>query len=636
MSRTLLVLLVCGSWALAPIALGQSTAAHARSARSSPSPVLDARSLDAIVQQAYLKASNTGESDRFGDSVSVSGNTVVIGASWEGSGATGVDGDENDNSVPFSGAAYVFVRNGATWSQQAYLKASNTGFDDEFGSSVSISGDTIVVGAFGEDSGATHVNGDGTDDSAVDSGAAYVFVRSGTSWSQQAYLKASNTDAGDHFGLSVSVSGDAVVVGARDEDSSATGVDGNQDNNSAPGAGAAYVFVRSGTSWSQQAYLKASNAEASEWFGDAVAVSADTIVVGARYEDSGAVGVDGDQSDNSEGNSGAAYVFVRNGTSWQQQAYLKASNTGAGDFFGAAVAVAADTAVIGAAEEDSAATGVDGDGSNNLAASAGAAYVFVRNGTTWSQQAYLKASNTDVEDSFAWSVAVSGNTVLVGAWLEDSNATGVDGDQSNDFADSSGAAYVFVRSGKNWSQRAYLKASNTEGGDWFGRTVSLSGDMVVAGARSEDSRAVGVNGDQNNNFKPQSGAAYAFDLGLGSWTGLASGLAGSSGVPLLVGTGPLSPSSGNQLDLTSANSSSAATLVFGLSQLNAPFKGGTLVPTPLLLVPLATNPSGALSLPFTWPSNVPPGMALYFQFWINDAGGVAGFAASNGLEGLSS
>ena len=129
---------------------------------------------------------------------------------------------------------------------------------------MAVSGDTVVVGAIGEDSNATGVNGDQSDNSATDSGAAYVFVRSGTNWSQQAYLKASNTGAGDHFGISVAVSGDTVVVGAHGEDSNATGVNGNQSDNSAIDSGAAYVFVRSGTNWSQQAYLKASNTGADD------------------------------------------------------------------------------------------------------------------------------------------------------------------------------------------------------------------------------------------------------------------------------------------------------------------------------------------------------------------------------------
>jgi hypothetical protein len=175
--------------------------------------------------------------------VAVSGDTVVVGAQFEDSNATGVNGDQTDNSASASGAAYVFVRNETSWSQQAYLKASNTDGGDFFGGSVAVSGDTVVVGADSESSNATGVNGDQSNNFEIASGAAYVFVRNGTSWSQQAYLKASNNERGDIFGRSVAVSGDTVVVGAQQEDSNATGVNGTESDNSAPLAGAAYVFT---------------------------------------------------------------------------------------------------------------------------------------------------------------------------------------------------------------------------------------------------------------------------------------------------------------------------------------------------------------------------------------------------------
>ena len=194
-------------------------------------------------QQAYVKASNTGAGDNFGWSIAVSGDTVVVGATGEASAATGVDGDQADNSATNAGAAYVFVRTGASWTQQAYLKASNTGAGDEFGGSVAVSGATVVVGAWLEDSAATGVGGSQDDNSATNAGAAYVFVRSGASWTQQAYLKASNTNAFDYFGRSVAVSGDTVVVGASREASAATGVGGNQLDNTASLAGAAYGFA---------------------------------------------------------------------------------------------------------------------------------------------------------------------------------------------------------------------------------------------------------------------------------------------------------------------------------------------------------------------------------------------------------
>ncbi len=463
----------------------------------------------APAQQAYVKASNTGAYDQFGYSVAVSGETMVVGAPYESSDATSVNGNQTNDYVGSSGAAYVFVRSGTTWKQQAYLKASNAEANDRFGWSVAVSGDTVVVGAIAEAGSATAINGI-PNNSAPASGAAYVFARTGTNWTQQAYLKASNAGSGDRFGWAVAVSGDTVVVGADSEASSAIGVNGSQTNNNAAYAGAAYVFVRSGTNWIQQAYLKASNTGEFDSFGSSVAVSGDTVVVGAFMEDSGATGVNGNQNDNSLTDSGAAYVFVRNGMNWTQQAYLKAANAGRNDYFGYSVGVAGDTTIVGAYLESSNATGVNGNQSDNSAAGSGAAYMFVRIGTNWVQQAYLKASNTAGADWFGASVAVSADTVVVGAYEEDSNATGVNGNQTDNSASDSGAAYVFVRIGTNWVQQAYLKASNTGQGDRFGQSVGVSGDSVVVGAWAERSISTGLNGDQDDNSANAAGAAYGF------------------------------------------------------------------------------------------------------------------------------
>ncbi len=472
--------------------------------------VAPAASAGPFDQGSYLKASLSGAGDQFGYSVAVSGDTMVVGAPGEDSNATGVDGNQTDNSATGSGAVYVFTRSGGSWSQQAYLKASNTGAGDEFGYSVAVAGDTITVGARWEASNATGVNGNQADNSAADSGATYVFTRSGGSWSQQAYLKASNTDSGDRFGYSVAIAGDTITVGAPFEDSNATGVDGNQADNSVAQSGAVFVFTRSGGSWSQQAYLKASNTDVDDRFGWSVAVAGDTIVVGAFDESSNATGVDGNQTDHSAGGSGAVYVFTRSGGIWSQQAYLKASNTDSGDHFGQSVAISGDTIAVGALLEASNATGVDGNQADNSAIFSGAVYVFTRNGTTWSQEAYLKASNTDAFDLFGYSVAVSGDTITVGAPGESSNATGVDGNQANNSAGNSGAVYVFTRNGTTWSQEAYLKASNTDIFDQFG-AVAISGDTITVGAPVEASSATGVDGNQADNSAFQSGAVYVFE-----------------------------------------------------------------------------------------------------------------------------
>lgn len=414
------------------------------------------RSAGVWVQQAYVKASNNGMSDKFGHSVTLSGdgNVMAVGAFAEDSG---VVGNQNDNSVTNAGAAYVFTRTGAAWSQQAYLKASNVQAQDSvttFGWSVSLSSDgaTLAVGAPNEDSNATGVNGNQDNELAEASGAAYVFTQSGGTWTQQAYIKASNTQNNDQFGGVVRLSGDGntLAVGAAGEDSNATSIDGDQTSNAASGSGAVYVYVRSGATWSQQAYIKATNTRTNDNFGTALAISADgnTLAVGAESEGSGATGINGDQMSSAAAGSGAVYVFTRVVATWSHQAYIKASNTAAQDAFGGSVAISGDgnTLVVGAAEEDSDATGVNGSQANNLASGSGAVYVFGRSGGTWTQRAYVKSSNSETFDQFAKSIALSadGDTLAVGADAEDSNATGVNGNQSNNAFPSSGAAYVFT------------------------------------------------------------------------------------------------------------------------------------------------------------------------------------------------
>jgi hypothetical protein len=595
-----------------------------------------------IGQQAYAKASNTGANDQFGFVAAISGDTMVIGAPQEDSKASGVNGNQSDNSLTGSGAAYVFVRNGTIWTQQAYLKASNPDSLDWFGWSVAISGDTIVVGAPNEASAATGIDGNQGDNSAGQAGAAYVFVRNGTTWTQQAYLKASNTEAQDLFGLSVSISDDTIAVGAVGEDSAATGVNGDQRDNSGIWAGAVYVFVRDDTSWGQQAYLKASNTEnffsTGIWddeFGWSVAISGDTLVAGALGEDSAATGVNGDQSSNDAEQSGAAYVFVRNGITWNQQAYLKASNTQDHDDF-RLVAIDGDTIAIGASGEDSGATGVDGDQADNGAFDAGAVYVFRRSGTTWTQQAYLKASNTQGLDHFGTSVAVSAERVVAGASGEDSNATGVNGDQDNEAAPSAGAAYVFVRYGAAWSQEAYVKASVSGASSGFGYSAALSGDTLAVGARGEGSGATGVNGDPSASGGNDSGAAYAFDLDqpASPWAVLQYGLAGGSGVPALVGAGTLLAGSPGSLTLSGGAPSALSVLFVSPAWTPTPFKCGTLVTVPIIFqLPLFTSGSGGVVLGWpSWPSGL-SGADLFFQLALQDAAGPCGVSLSNALRG---
>ncbi len=471
--------------------------------------------VDPVAQEVYLKASNAQRDDNFGISAAVSGDTIVVGADEEDSSATGVNGNQfADGASDRAGAAYVFVKAGSTWTQQAYLKASNTRFDTAFGFSVAISDDTIVVGSPREDSNAVGVNGNGGDTSAENAGAAYVFRRTGTSWSQEAYLKASNSQASDYFGWAVAISGDTIVVSAPEESGGAVGVNGNASDNSATDAGAAYVFVRTGATWSQEAYLKPLNTDPEDAFGWSVAVCTDTIAVGSVFEDSNAFGVNGDATNNGASQSGAVHLFERSGTSWAQTAYLKASNAGAGDQFGYSVAILDDTLVIGAPEEGSSSPGVGADQVDNSAPSSGAAYVFTRNGSNWAQEAYLKSPNPLPGYQLGRAVAVANDLVVVGSTEESSIASGVNGDSlnSNLLTHATGAAFVFIRSGSNWIQYAYLKASNPEARDRFGKSVAASNGWIVVGATGEDGAVTGINPTQSNNNAEGAGAGYIFSL----------------------------------------------------------------------------------------------------------------------------
>ena len=299
-----------------------------------------------------------------------------------------------------------------------------------------------------------------------DAGAAYIFTRSGTTWSQQAKLVASDPGKYDYLGITVSISsdGNTAIAGA----SHPTG--GTSDTSTAEGA--VYVFTRSGSTWSQQAKLQSSDGEYGDEFACSVSISSDgnTVIAGARFEDTGAT------------LAGAAYIFTRSGSTWSQQAKIQASDRAANDYFGTSVSISSDgnTAIIGAEGEDP----------DNIA-QAGAAYIFTRSGTTWSQQAKLVASDKEGSDDFGTSVFISsdGNTAIIGAKDESTGAT------------LAGAAYIFTRSGSTWTEKQKVQASDKQAYDQFGAAVSISGNgrTAIVGARLEDTNGSGA------------GAAYIFN-----------------------------------------------------------------------------------------------------------------------------
>ncbi len=463
--------------------------------------------IDPIAQQAYLKASNTQADDRFGGAVAASGNIVVVGAIREDSNATGVDGDQSDNSLTSSGAAYVFERIGGVWSQQAYLKASNPGHGDSFGVSVAVSGDTVVVGALFEESLATGINGNQASNNMQGAGAAYIFERVGGIWTQQVYLKAYNTGYQDYFGASMAMHGDTLIIGAPGEASSASGVNGNHNDNSMADAGAAYVFQRSGGTWNQQAYLKASNPDAGDRFGTAVALSSDQIIVGAYREGSSATGVDGNQSDNSTFEAGAAYVFERIGGIWTQQAYLKAPVNNVVNYFGRSVAISDDLAVV--------------------ASRRNGAVVFEKSAPGWTYSTQLEPVNSS--SLSVGSVAVFDDQIFMGSLADSLDSSGINDPTGTSVGGSVGGVYSFKHTQGVWEQKAYLKPHRTAFYYVFGEALALTSDLIVVGASGDPSSATGVNGDPNQGDMQQSGAAYIYDLNASQTNYCGSGIPNSSG-----------------------------------------------------------------------------------------------------------
>jgi hypothetical protein len=380
-------------------------------------------------EQEKLVASDGAAGDSFGISVSISGACAIIGA-W---------GDDDNGAN--SGSAYIFAPNDANcsdWDEVAKLTASDGAADDWFGNSVSVSGDYAIVAAYADD------------DNGTISGSAYIFYYDGASWNQQAKLTASDGAAEDVFGQSVSISGDYAVVGAY------------LDDDSGLSSGSAYIFKRSGTSWSQQAKLLAADGAFDDRFGQSVSISGDYVIVGAHSDD-----------DNGS-SSGSAYIFKRSGTNWSEQAKLTASDGAAVDLFGWSVSISGDYAIVGAHWDD--------DNGNE----SGSAYIFKRSGTNWSEQAKLTASDGTASDEFGLSVSISGDYAIAGAYYDDDNGG------------NSGSAYLFERSGNNWSQQAKLLASDGAVSNQLGYSVSISGACAIVGARFDDDNGA------------SSGSAYMF------------------------------------------------------------------------------------------------------------------------------
>ena len=400
--------------------------------------------------ESILRASDAQTNDLFGyDRIRLNsdGAYAIIGVSAE-------DGGSGDPLIS-SGAAYIFTRSGSTWTQQTKLTASDAGTSDTFGFSVDISddGDYAIIGATGDD------------DEGSAAGAAYIFTRSGSTWTQQAKITASDGSAGDNFGQAVSISGDGTyaVVGAHQDNGVADAVND---------AGAAYIFTRSGSTWTQQAKISPNIAE--HQFGYYVAMNRDGTYVAINAPEYNSF-------------TGRTFVYSRSGSTWTSQGTLDPSDVASGDRVSYVdINADGDYVVQGVWRDDD-----DGDGS-------GSAYIFTRSGSTWTQQAKLTASDAQASDNFGkCSINDDGDLVIIGSYSED-------GGPGNPIT-GAGAAYIFARDGTTWTEVRKLTASDAQTEDKFGFEVAISGDgaYAAAGAPYED----GGPSDPISN----AGAVYIFD-----------------------------------------------------------------------------------------------------------------------------
>lgn len=378
------------------------------------------------VELAKLTALDAAASDNFGNAVAISGSTIIVGA-WRESPPT------------TAGAAYIFEHDGVSWSQQAKIVASDRATGDEFAFSVGISGDWAVVGSWQD----VHLS--------VKTGSAYVYQRVGSSWIQRQKLVAFDRAAFDEFGSAVAIDGSTLIVGA------------DQNFTNTPKAGAAYVYQLINGTWTFQTKLTPPDGAAGDAFGRSLALSGDTVIIGAPNDDP--VGFA------TSYNSGSAYVFRGGGTAWNFEGKLTVSDAVAGDRGALAVAIRGDRAIIG----------------TEFRAGGGAAYVFERSGSSWFEQAKITAADAQSGNGFGNSVAINGDTAVIGSFLD---------------AGGAGSAYVFRFDGSNWSQTAKFLAS--DGGDLeqFSRSALALSSENIAVIGSVADRHAGIG----------SGSAYVFDI----------------------------------------------------------------------------------------------------------------------------
>lgn len=455
----------------------------------------------------YFKASNTGVEDQFGFSVSLSadGRTVAVGGPFEASGASGIDGDESDDSVAGAGAVFVFGIDGDHWSQHAYVKASNPGSDHLFGYSVAISADgaTLAVGAPGENS-----DQDPTEGPSPGAGAVYIFRLNDTTWSQETMLKPSNREGGQEFGRSVTLSSDGsrVAIGAPADSTSFDGKCYTGDDWRPPpptevceGSGAAYVFAFDGAGWNPEAYIK--DHANHEWgrFGHSVILS-----------DSGdllAIGEPGLVATVNPAVIGLVSVYRYDAAGWVRSSYFYYwDESDSENTFIDLLALSGDGQTLATV------IGIGFDYEDDRPEWDCAVRVYRFDGVDWTEQDTVWTDDPRQSCNIGRAdISADGNVIAAGGRKDHSNAIGIDGDRYNDLAEWSGAIDVYEFNGLEWVT-SYVKASNTGAFDYFSQSVALSadGNTLVVGAQHEDSSATGINGDQTDNSAEASGAVYVY------------------------------------------------------------------------------------------------------------------------------